>query len=75
MPPQALIHALLDFDGGVLVISHDEHLVTSICEDLWVAEPGKVITTHGILIACFLDAVPAPFRAIAQASLRELCCR
>ena len=39
---QALIHAILNFDGGVLVISHDEHLVASICEELWVAEPGRV---------------------------------
>ena len=27
---------------GLLVISHDEHLVTSICEELWVAGPGRV---------------------------------
>ena len=39
---QALIHALLDFKGGLLVISHDEHLVSSICGELWVAEPGRV---------------------------------
>ena len=39
---EALIHALLNFDGGLLVISHDEHLVASICEELWVASPGKV---------------------------------
>jgi len=38
----ALIHAILNFDGGVLCISHDEFLVSSICEELWVAEPGKV---------------------------------
>ena len=39
---EALIHAIINFDGGVLVISHDEHLVSSICGELWVAEPGKV---------------------------------
>ena len=39
---EALIHAILNFDGGVLVISHDEHLVSSICGELWVAEPGRV---------------------------------
>ena len=39
---EALIQALLSFDGGLLVVSHDEHLVSSICEELWVAEPGKV---------------------------------
>lgn len=44
---EALIHALLNFDGGLLVISHDEHLVTSICEELWVAQPGKVSIFKG----------------------------
>jgi len=39
---EALIHAIMNFEGGVLVVSHDEHLVKSICEELWVAEPGKV---------------------------------
>ena len=39
---EALIHALINFEGGLLVISHDEHLVASICEELWVASPGKV---------------------------------
>jgi len=29
------------------VISHDEHLVASICEELWVAEPGKVSVFKG----------------------------
>ena len=44
---EALIHALLNFDGGLLVISHDEHLVSSICEELWVAEPGRVTQFKG----------------------------
>ncbi|KAJ9470375.1 ABC transporter F family member 3 [Diplonema papillatum] len=32
----ALIMALQSFKGGVLLISHDEHLITSVCEELWV---------------------------------------
>uniref|UniRef100_A0A7S3AUG8 ABC transporter domain-containing protein n=1 Tax=Haptolina ericina TaxID=156174 RepID=A0A7S3AUG8_9EUKA len=44
---EALIMAIMDFDGGVLVISHDEHLVSSICEELWVAEPGRVSIFRG----------------------------
>ena len=44
---EALIHAILNFDGGVLVISHDEHLVSSICEELWVASPGRVAIFKG----------------------------
>jgi len=53
---EALIHALLDFRGGLLVISHDEHLVSSICEELWVAEPGKVAVfkpTHPDSVSAF----------------------
>ena len=23
--------------GGVLVVSHDEHLITAVCDRLWVA--------------------------------------
>ena len=34
---QALVEALLEFNGGVLVVSHDEHLITSVCDTLWVA--------------------------------------
>eukprot|EP01061_Rhynchopus_euleeides_P012946 TRINITY_DN22750_c0_g1_i2.p1 TRINITY_DN22750_c0_g1~~TRINITY_DN22750_c0_g1_i2.p1 ORF type:complete len:756 (+),score=326.58 TRINITY_DN22750_c0_g1_i2:44-2269(+) len=32
----ALIMALTTFKGGVLLISHDEHLITSLCDEIWV---------------------------------------
>lgn len=38
----ALIQALLDFKGGLLVVSHDEHFITSLCDDIWVCANGKV---------------------------------
>ena len=44
---EALIHALVECSCGLLVISHDAHLVSSICEELWVAEPGKVSIFKG----------------------------
>lgn len=43
----ALIEALLDFSGGVLVVSHDEHLITAVCDRLWVAEGGTVRESDG----------------------------
>ena len=43
----ALIEALLDFSGGVLVVSHDEHLITAVCDTLWVAEEGTVRESRG----------------------------
>ena len=41
-PPACLHLCPRGAEGGLLVISHDEHLVASICEELWVASPGRV---------------------------------
>ena len=40
---EALIHALLSFEGGVLVISHDEHLVTQLARTIALA--GMILIT------------------------------
>ena len=34
----ALIMALNAYRGGVVIVSHDEHFISSVCDDLWVAE-------------------------------------
>ena len=33
----ALIEALNMYSGGVLIISHDEHLISQVCDEIWVA--------------------------------------
>jgi len=38
---QALENALLSFDGAVLLVSHDRHLITSTCESLWRVDAGR----------------------------------
>lgn len=43
----ALIEALMEYTGGVLVVSHDEHLITAVCDTLWVAEDGAVKHSKG----------------------------
>lgn len=43
----ALIEALKTFRGGVLLVSHDEHLLTSVCSDLLVVEAGHVEVLQG----------------------------
>lgn len=35
---EALIEAIREFPGGVLLVSHDQHLLTSVCDDLLVVE-------------------------------------
>jgi len=39
---EALIEAIDQFQGGVLLVSHDQHLLTSVCKHLYVVEKGKV---------------------------------
>lgn len=43
----ALIDALREFKGGVVVVSHDQHFVNSVCQELWVVGDQKVERFHG----------------------------
>ena len=44
---EALANALKGFVGGVLVVSHDQHFITSVCNELWVVADKKIITFDG----------------------------
>jgi len=39
---QALGRALLEFPGAIVVISHDRHLLRSVCDELLVVHDGRV---------------------------------
>jgi len=39
---EALIEAIRSFQGGVLIVSHDQHLLTSVCKDLYVLDKGNL---------------------------------
>ena len=43
----ALIEAIKTFQGGVVLVSHDQHLLTSVCKDLYVVENGKLSILRG----------------------------
>ena len=49
--PQALIQALAQYDGGVLVVSHDEYLINAVCDELWVLNDCKVQTFPSVAIS------------------------
>ena len=45
----ALIDALKGFKGGVVVVSHDQHFVNSICSELWVVQDASVVKFQGTI--------------------------
>lgn len=39
---EALIRALNQYTGAVLLVSHDEHLISTVCDKLWVCDSKRV---------------------------------
>jgi ATP-binding cassette subfamily F protein 3 len=46
---QALTVALQSFEGGLIVVSHDRHLIKSVADTLWLVADGKLKTFDGDL--------------------------
>lgn len=44
---ESLIRALNQYSGGLVVVSHDEHLITSVCDQIWVCENANVTPFPG----------------------------
>jgi ATP-binding cassette subfamily F protein 3 len=44
---EALVRALADYKGAVLLISHDPHLVELVADRLWLVADGKVSSFEG----------------------------
>mmetsp|Transcript_15665 Transcript_15665/g.43388 ORF Transcript_15665/g.43388 Transcript_15665/m.43388 type:complete len:789 (-) Transcript_15665:3-2369(-) len=43
----ALIQAIQDFKGGLLVVSHDQYFVNATCNEIWIVEEGKASRFDG----------------------------
>jgi ATP-binding cassette subfamily F protein 3 len=43
----ALIAAVQDFQGGIMVVSHDQHFVSNTCTELWVVDDGVATRFQG----------------------------
>lgn len=41
------MNALSSWNGGVIVISHDERFITNVARELWVCGDGTVYKFHG----------------------------
>lgn len=60
---EALANALKDFTGGVVVISHDQHFITSVCNEIWVIKDQRVTPFDGTFEdykKCVITQAPAP---------------
>lgn len=45
----ALAEALDNFEGGVLMVSHDVAMINRVCKEIWVSEEGKVYRFPGTI--------------------------
>mmetsp|Transcript_21095 Transcript_21095/g.42235 ORF Transcript_21095/g.42235 Transcript_21095/m.42235 type:complete len:755 (+) Transcript_21095:293-2557(+) len=43
----ALVEAVQDFKGGLMVVSHDQYFITKTCGELWVVGEGKATKFRG----------------------------
>lgn len=44
---EALGHAINNYKGGVILVSHDERLIRMVCKELWVCGGGTVRSIEG----------------------------
>jgi ATP-binding cassette subfamily F protein 3 len=44
---EALVHALTEYEGAVILVSHDPHLVELVAERLWLVRDGRVTPFEG----------------------------
>ena len=45
----ALIVALNNFEGGLVVVSHDEYFLSALCDKLYIVNKGRVKQFDGML--------------------------
>jgi ATP-binding cassette, subfamily F, member 3 len=43
----ALVEAIQDFKGGVMIVSHDQYFVSKCCRELWVVHQGLASRFRG----------------------------
>jgi ATP-binding cassette subfamily F protein 3 len=44
---EVLVHALNEYPGAVILVSHDTHLVETVADQLWLVQGGKVAPFEG----------------------------
>src|SRR6478752_6764663 len=70
---EALAEALSDFDGAIVMVSHDRHLIGLVCETFWRVAGGKVEAFDGDLdeYAAWLRSRPSEQRPGSEQAKAE----
>ncbi len=70
---EALAEALSDFDGAIVLVSHDRHLIGLVCDSFWRVADGHVAAFDGDLdaYAAWLRARSSESKAVAGAAKPE----
>jgi ATP-binding cassette subfamily F protein 3 len=76
---EALVHALNDYEGAVILISHDRHLIEACADRLWLVANGTVTPYDGdiddyrrMVLGRSEDSESAPAKTQRTASQKEL---
>lgn len=46
----ALADAINDFEGGMILVSHDFRLINQVAKEIWICEKGKVVKWKGSIL-------------------------
>ena len=65
---EALIHALNDYEGAVILISHDRHLLEATVDRLWIVRGGTVTPYNGDIESYRLESLAALKQAARSAN-------
>src|SRR5262249_6045250 len=63
---EALIHALNEYEGAVILISHDRHLLEASVDRLWIVRGGTVTPYDGDLESYKKESLAAARQAAAS---------
>ena len=63
---EALIHALNDYEGAVILISHDRHLIEATADRLWLVANGTVAPYEGDLESYRAECLSARGSGLAR---------
>ncbi len=69
---EALIHALMDYEGAVILISHDRHLVEATADRLWLVKDGTVTTYDGDIDSYRADLLAERGQRTRSSEVREV---